>query len=275
MNRPKGTLVAVGGNDDARDDLVVLRRILGDVKGGAKNAIVVAAASRDPVATSRPYLRAFEDLGIDRVRPLDLQSRREAEERRTEERLMDADVVYFTGGDPVRLAGTLRGSKALDILRQRYAEGAVVAGTGAGAVALGHAMLPHGRAEEGRDAGDADASKGLGLLPASIIDTHFVQRGRFSRLIDAVTQAPALVGLGIGEDTAFVVREGRHVEVVGSGNVIVIDGAELRHANRERAGPADAIAVERVILHALAEGYGFDLEAREFRAPKAKQAVSA
>lgn len=271
---PKGTLVAVGGNDDARDDVVVLRRVMDKVKGGARNAVVVAAASPDPVETSRPYLRALEDLGIDRVRPLDLQSRREVEERRTEERLMDADLVCFTGGDQARLAEVLRDSKALDILRQRYAEGAVVAGTGAGAAALGQVLLPRGRAEEGREAGGADA-RGLGLLPQSVIDTHFVQRGRFSRLIDAVTRDTALVGLGVGEGTAFVVREGRRVEVVGSGNVIVIDGRELRHASRERAGPGDAMAVERLILHALAEGYGFDLETREFHAPKAEQAVSA
>ena len=265
----------MGGNEDKRDDMVVLRRVIDEVKGEAKRVVVIAAASRDPVEASRPYLRAFEDLGIGHVRPLDLQSRREAEERRTEERLAEADIVYFTGGDQSRLADVLRGTRALDLIRERYAQGAVVAGTSAGAAAMSQTMLARGKAEEGLNKGNVETRMGLGLLPGTVIDTHFIQRGRFSRLIEAVTREPSLMGLGISEDTAFVVREGRRLEVVGSDNVIVIDGREMRHTNREDVDRGDAMAVERVILHALAEGYGFDLGTHEFSAPSRKQKVIA
>ena len=275
MSRPKGTLVAVGGNEDKKDDMVVLRRIIGEVKGEAKRVLVIAAASREPVETSRPYLRAFEDLGIPHVRALDLQSRREVEDRRTEERLHEADIIYFTGGDQLRLADALRGTRALDVMRARYADGAVIAGTSAGAAAMSETMLSSGKAEEGLNKGNVRTDKGLGLLPHTIIDTHFIQRGRFSRLIEAVTHEPGLVGLGISEDTAFVVREGHLLEVVGSDNVVVVDGHEIGHSNKEDVDHGDAMAVERVILHALSEGYSFDLESRRFHPPRRAQEVRA
>ena len=264
MANPKGTLVAIGGGEDKENDRRVLRRIVEEAKGGAKTVVVVAAASREPVETSRPYLRAFEDMGIPHVRPLDLQSRREVEERRTEERLEEADVVYFTGGDQVRLADVLRGSKALDVIRARYEDGAVIAGTSAGAAAMSATMLAGGEVEEG-----------LGLLPHTIIDTHFIQRGRFSRLIEAVTQEPHLIGLGISEDTAFVVRDGHRLEVIGSDNVIVVEGHEIRHSNVDDEQAGGAMAVERVILHALSDGYTFDLTTRAFGAPQRTQKVNA
>jgi cyanophycinase len=265
---PKGTLVAIGGNEDKTDDMVILRRTLEAVRGEAKNAIVVAAASREPVEASRPYLRAFEDLGLEHVRPLDLQSRREVEEERTLRRLREADVVYFTGGDQLRLADALRGSEALSILRQRYQSGAVIAGTSAGAAAMSATMIARGDPEEGLSKGNVELDEGLGLIPNVIVDTHFIQRGRFSRLLEAVAHHPELLGIGIAEDTAFVLREGRYLEVVGSDNVIVVDGREIRDTNTREARRGENLTVERAIVHALAEGYWFDLQDRVFYTPK-------
>jgi cyanophycinase len=271
---PKGTLIAIGGNEDKRDDMRILRRTIEAARGQARTAVVIAAASREPVETSRPYLRAFEELGIEHVLPLDLQSRREVEEERTTRRLEEADIVYFTGGDQTRLADVLRGSAALDLIRQRYEAGAVVAGTSAGAAAMSQTMISRGKAEEGLAKGNVEMDEGLGLLPGVIVDTHFIQRGRFSRLLEAVAQHRDLLGLGIAEDTALVVHEGRYFEVVGSDNVIVVDGREISDTNMREARPGDALTVEHAVVHALADGYWFDLHGRVFHPPPKREVAA-
>lgn len=260
---PKGTLVAIGGNEDKADDMTILRRTIEAVRGQAKNAVVVAAASRDPREAARPYLRAFEDLGLEHVDALDVRSRSEADDERSLRRLREADIIYLTGGDQAKLADTLRGTKALDVMRERYEGGAVIAGTSAGAAAMSATMIVSGRAEEGLSKGNVRTDKGLGLLPGVVVDTHFIQRGRFSRLLETIAHHPDLLGIGIAEDTAFIVRQGRSLEVVGSDNVIVVDGREIEHTNAPDAHEGEPMTVHRAIVHALADGCWFDIERRE------------
>lgn len=266
--RAKGILVAVGGAEDKEDDMVVLSRILEEVRGEAERVEVIAAASREPREAARPYLRAFEKIGIRKVDWMAMEGRKEADDPRTVERLAEADIIYLTGGDQLRLAKTLRGSQALETIRRRYESGAVVAGTSAGAAAMSETMMARGHGEDGLTKGNVSTDEGLGLLPHTVIDTHFVQRGRFARLLEVVTDDPSLTGIGISEDTAIVVREGRKLEVVGSDNVIVFDGTEVLHTNADVADRGDPLVVARAIVHALAAGCHYDLETREIRVPK-------
>jgi cyanophycinase len=268
VTAPRGILVAVGGAEDKKDDMVVLRRVIDEVKGEAERVEVIAGASREPREAAAPYLRAFEDMGIKKVDWMAMDGKDEADRDDTVERLRKADVIYFTGGDQLRLSQTLRGSKAQEVILERYQQGAVIAGTSAGAAAMSEVMLARGTVEEGLNKGNVHTDEGLGLLPHTIIDTHFVQRGRFARLMEAVAHEPELTGIGISEDTAIIVREGHKLEVVGSDNVIVFDGTEVLHTNADEADRGDALIVARVVVHALAAGCHYDLETRELRVPK-------
>lgn len=265
---PLGALVAIGGKEDKLDEKNILARTLGAVHGEARNVVVIGAASREPGPAQRPYLRAFERLGIEKVRTLSLQHRRDIEEERTLERLREADVIYFTGGDQVRLVDAFRGSEALELVRERYERGAVIAGTSAGAVAMSEVMIARGESHEGLTKGNVKFGEGLGLLPGTIIDSHFLQRGRMARLVEAVTHKPDLLGLGLSEDTGVIVREGRYCEVVGSDTVIVVDGREIKRSNKDEARDGEPLTVERAIVHALAEGSWFDIETRAWIEPR-------
>lgn len=267
-HRPKGTLIAIGGAEDKEDDMVILRRVIDEVKGKAERVEVIAAASREPREAARPYLDAFKELGLKTIDWMALDRRDDVEDRKTLERLEEADIVYFTGGDQVRLAETLRGTRALGVMRERFEQGAVIAGTSAGAAAMSQTMLARGDPEEGLNKGNVRTASGLGLLPQTIIDTHFIQRGRFSRLMEAITHESQLLGLGISEDTALIVREGHLIEVAGSDNVIIVDGSSITHTNHDEVEHGEAMAVEGVLVHALVEGYRYDLEARRFLPPK-------
>lgn len=268
MTVPKGILVAVGGAEDKEDDMVILGRVIDEVKGTAKRVEILAGASRKPRDTASPYLKAFDEMGIEHVDWIALDSRREADDARTVARLKAADVIYFTGGDQARLVDALHGTKALTTIRARYMGGAVIAGSSAGAAAMSSTMLVGGQAEEALNKGSVRTAPGLGFLPDAVIDTHFLQRARFARLLEVVTQDPSLTGIGISEDTAVVIRGGRELEIVGADNVIVFDGSEVQHTNVLEAEKGDALVVARAVVHALAAGCHYDLKTRALRVPK-------
>ena len=110
------------------------------------------------------------------------------------------------------------------MLRQRLADGLVVAGTSAGATALGHAMILGGKGAE-VSAAAVRTGPGLGLVPKSLIDMHFGERGRLPRLLSAVALDPDQLGIGIDENTAILV-EGTCFEVLGTGVVTVVDAED-------------------------------------------------
>ena len=71
-------------------------------------------------------------------------------------------------------------------------------------------------------------SAGLGLLPGVLIDQHFEQRNRLGRLLALVAQSPALLGIGIDEDTAALVSPSGVMEVIGKGSVTLLDPARIQ-----------------------------------------------
>src|SRR6266536_4629025 len=109
-------------------------------------------------------------------------------------------------------------------------------------------------------------SAGLGLLPGVIIDQHFEQRNRLGRLLALVAQSPALLGMGVDEDTAALVTPSGVLEVIGKGSVTILDPARLTTDAYEvkRHRP---IMISGVILHSLPSAYRFDIRRRRLLAP--------
>jgi len=246
-----GTLVAVGGAEDKRDEMLILRRALDEVPGGVRRVEVLPTASREPLLAAQPHADAFRALGVPEVGVLDVRIREQAEDDAFAARVRGADLLYMTGGDQARLGDVLRGTPLLAALQDKLANGGVVAGTSAGAAAMTGTMIAQG--EPTLRKGSVRLAPGLGLLDGLVIDTHFTERGRFARLIEAVATHPRLLGVGIGEDTAIVVRGGE-MRVVGAGSVVVMDAGEMRASNVQDAAHDQPVSVARVILHTLADG---------------------
>lgn len=268
IGRAKGILVAVGGAEDKTSDMRVLRTIIDLVEGGVETVEVVPTASGVPEEVGEMYVKAFREIGVKTVRVMDVRNRADAGEERNVRRIEDADLVYLTGGDQLRLTSILGGSPVLQAIRDMYQAGGVVAGTSAGAAAMPPTMIFEGVATTGAmQKGNVQMTPGLGLLPGAVIDTHFIDRGRFSRLLEVVTANPGHVGLGLGEDTGVVVRSGHLVEVIGTGLVVVVDGHQLRFSNISRASKGEPIVVENMVVHTLAEGFGYDLAEQRYLLP--------
>lgn len=101
-------------------------------------------------------------------------------------------------------------------------------------------------------------TSGLGLLPGVIVDQHFDQRARYGRLMSLVASSPDLLGIGIDEDTAAEVRDGRMLTVLGSGAVFVID-ASAAVSDVSEARRHAPLLVSGAVVHSLPTGATFDL----------------
>lgn len=269
LSKPKGTLVAVGGNEDKQFDLRVLRRIVDLPEGGTKIVEVIPTASSIPAQVSQSYVSAFGRIGIPSVNIMNIRSRAEARSPEFVRRIREADVVFFTGGDQLRITTLVGGSPVHLAIKGHYQRGGVVAGTSAGAACMSGTMIFEGEAAAGSmQKGNVQMTPGLGLISTCVIDTHFIARGRFSRLLEVVTSNPGHIGLGVGEDTGIIIRDGHLVEVIGAGVVVVVDGHHLRYTNISDVNLGQPIAVENMIVHTLVEGHGFDLAEQRYLPPK-------
>ena len=136
--------------------------------------------------------------------------------------------------------------------------GATIGGTSAGASAMSGHMLAQGRAEIRPEKGSVSLGAGLGFLHRVVIDQHFSERQRLSRLLTVVAQNPYLQGIGIDEDTALVVERGVGIEVVGQGAVTVVDGRTMV-TNVADIADRDTPELIDVRLHLLPAGSRYRL----------------
>ena len=239
--------------------MTILRRAL-DHAPEARRVAILPTASSDPLWASELHVAAFRRLGATLVDVVNVRTPQHAAHEAHVERIRRADLVYMTGGDQARLSAVLADTPLLAALREKLEGGGVVAGTSAGAAAMSHVMVSHGDATLRK--GGVKLAQGLGLLRGAILDTHFAERGRLGRLLEAVAMHPRLVGIGLGEDTAIVVRGG-DVEVVGSGSAVVVQGHEMAYTNLAEVGHDQPMDLERMIVHALTHGRSWRLPSTE------------
>jgi cyanophycinase len=134
-----------------------------------------------------------------------------------------------------------------------------VAGTSAGAMAMGGTMIYDGNATRAHLKGEIKFSTGFDFIQNLIIDTHFEKRGRFNRLAQAVAVQPGILGIGLAEDTGMIISGGNSMEVIGSGIVTVVDGQKISYTNMIDIPDRAPISVENIIVHIMSRGECFDL----------------
>jgi len=259
VNTSHGHLVIIGGHEDRTNDMQILSRFVELAGGKDAKIVVISAASTVADEMWHTYDRAFGDLGVSNRVHLHLESRHEANDEAHIRDIVDATGIFMTGGDQKRLLAIIGGT-ALDAEMHAALKlrGAVIGGTSAGASAMSGHMLAQGRAELHPEKGSVSLGAGLGFLHKVVIDQHFSERQRLSRLLSIVAQNPYLQGIGIDEDTALVIERGVGIEVLGEGAVTVVDGRNMTTnlhdiANRETPELID------VRLHLLPSGSKYQL----------------
>jgi cyanophycinase len=254
---PLGRLLIIGGGEDRCCGSGVLERFVALCGGGRARITLVTTATGMPDEVHAEYERVFRKLGVDCTRELRLRGRADADGDTAAAILSDSTGVFISGGDQSRIRA-LVGSRANDVLRERLATGLVVAGTSAGATAMGRTMILGGEGSE-VSAAAVRTGPGLGLLPNVLIDMHFAARGRLPRLLSAVAADRDHLGVGIDENTAILV-EGDQFEVLGTGVATVADA--LGSTVVYPAGDCDPITLFDVRLHLMPAGCVFDIAER-------------
>ncbi|NWO55117.1 cyanophycinase [Chromohalobacter israelensis] len=270
-----GHIVAIGGAEDKTSELAILRRVFALAPQGNDEVAVIATASSIPEQLLPSYEAAFKRLGASRVHALNIQDRQQAADTDNVLRIQRSGVIFFTGGDQLRLTTVLGGSDTLRAVRERLREGAVVAGTSAGAAAMPSTMIYNGAAADALRKGAVNMTFGLGFVRGMVIDSHFLERGRFTRLMEVGASNPEQLGVGLGEDAAVIIHPGRILETIGPGHVIIIDSRDLASSNIAELEMGAPVAVENMILHAMVSGHGYDVDARRYLVAEELEAVLA
>ena len=260
----RGRLIAIGGNEDRANDLIVLKRVVQEVGKKEYKVVVITTASEEPEQRGMDYLRVFKNLDASKVEILDIRKRSQANSKDSVKTLEDTDLIFLTGGDQLRLTTILGGSKILQAIHTRLEEGALITGTSAGAAVFSDTMIYDGKSEEGLLKGRVFTTSGFGFVENIVFDTHFMARGRIGRLVQIITKNPTCIGVGIGENSGIVLKGDGTAEVIGRGQVIIVDGSEITYSNIMGIEPGGSIAVENVRIHSIVHGYGYDFKKRKF-----------
>jgi len=256
-----GRLLVVGGAEDKDESSMTILPRFVELAGGKKARIIVCSSpSEDVKGTLDRYRKVFEKIGVAEVVGAPIEERNEADVPELLEAVERATGVFFTGGDQLRLTALIAGTHFSEGIRRRlFKDGLIVAGTSAGAAAMSSVMLIGGSNEGSVRRADVSLAPGLGLWRDTVVDTHFNQRGRVSRLMTVFAHNPQVLGIGIDENTAVEVELGVKFTVMGENAVMVFNG-HVTHSSAPRASDDDVLALTDALIHVLPTGYGFDLQ---------------
>jgi cyanophycinase len=239
----------------------ILKRILQESAHGNDSKIeIIPTASKIPEIVGPEYAKAFQFLGAAHVNVLDIQKREDAMNEEIISRVEQADIVFFTGGDQLRLTSIIGGTTVHDKILEKYQnDNFLYVGTSAGAHSASKSMIYQGSSQEALLKGEIKITSGLGLIDHVVIDTHFVKRGRIGRLLQAVVSNPKALGIGLGEDTGLLITDGNEMEALGTGLVILVDGRKITDTNITDVDMGKPISIKNMVVHVMSKGDHYSL----------------
>jgi len=262
----KGPLITVGGKMDLSVDGSILNAFIDIVKSRCEDKPTIGilpTASQRPERTLDRYSEVFGKMGLDSI-SLNPETREEANSEEMIEKALEADAFFFSGGNQLRITTILGGSALTEEIRRKHIRGHPVGGTSAGAVCMTNLMIAYGESKNALMAGVVELTHGLHFLSKTVIDTHFTARGRFPRLVHVVVENPITLGIGLGEDTAAIWNfEDDRFRVVGSRNLMVVDGQNIKHTNISEISPDTPLHAEGITVHILSNECEYDLKKKK------------
>lgn len=254
-----GNLIIIGGAEDKEGKKEILKRVCGSIDKEKDMLLVATIATEYPKEAANKYKNVFGELKVKNIKVLDISERREAFEESNSDLIREAALIFFTGGDQLRITSLIGGTPIYDALKRSCEDGAIIVGTSAGASVMSDTMIVQGEDEDSPRKCTLKMAPGIGLINDVIIDQHFAQRGRIGRLLTGIAQNPEVLGIGIDENTAIVVSNSGIVEVVGEGAVYFIDGSGITYTNVSELYADEILSMHNVKLHILTDGNKFNL----------------
>ena len=239
-----GTLVVAGGGVT---DPAIYERFV-NLAGGAEAPIVVipTAGGGETYDDYWPGLKRLRDAGATNLTVLHTTDPQEADSEDFAAPLRKARGVWFSGGRQWRLVDAYAGTRTLTEIRKVLERGGVIGGSSAGATIQGSYLVRGDSATNTIMMGDH--TEGFGFLKNIGIDQHLLRRNRHFDLVEVIEAHPELLGIGLDENTAIVVR-GDNFEVIGQGYVAIYDSTKETGGHQR--------------FYFLAPGDRYDLETRQ------------
>ncbi len=256
--------VLIGGNEDVYPEEPIFQAMVHGIDTSSR-IVLIPTASGYPVSTSRTYQTLFRSMGFTNLEVLQVAEREDAEDKERIASVEEARIVFFVGGDQNRLHQTVADTPLHDVfLAKRSMDDVVIAGTSAGAMALGSYMIKGGSYSGALRKGEIPIGAGLGLLDDVVVDTHLVTRNRVLRIFHAVARHPKMLGLGIGNDTGVVVQK-ETLTVVGTDLAIVVDGRDIDFNNIADVAKSDTFGVGPLGVSIIPVGFSYNRRTRRMK----------
>lgn len=259
----EGNLIIIGGAEDKKGEKEILKEVCSKLDRENEKLVIATVATELPEEVGKEYTKIFKNLGVKNISILDIQDRAHAFEEKNVNMLKAASIVFFTGGDQLKITSLLGGTPLYKVIKDINEEGCIFVGTSAGASVMSDTMIISGADDDSPKKCTIKMAPGLGLIKDVIIDQHFAQRGRVGRLLGAIAENPECLGIGIDEDTAIEVSEKGYFKVLGSGAVYVIDASEISFTNVSEQNSEEILSMFNVKMHVLKSNDRFDLTKRQ------------
>lgn len=213
-----GTLIIVGGGATPRE---AVDQFLSAAGGKDSPIIVVSNAFADEPPEEQKVCGWLKEAGASNVRQVHARNKQELAQADLQTHLKEARGVWFTGGRQWRLVDAYLDTPIQTLFHDVLRRGGVIGGTSAGATIQGDYLV------RGNPLGNDDMmaegyERGFGFLPGVAIDQHFNEPERLDDMTELKKAHPQLVGIGIDEATAMIVR-GTTLQVVGQNKVAIFD----------------------------------------------------
>lgn len=257
-----GNFIVIGGAEDKEGGREILKRVCNSINKDEDIILISTIATEFPMESLRRYKKVFSELGVRKIENLHIENREDSFKETNSELIRKAALVFFTGGDQLRITSLIGGTPVFNELKRVIEDGGIVVGTSAGASVMSDTMIVQGDDEESPRKCTLNMAPGLGFLENIIIDQHFAQRGRIGRLLTGIAQNPEVLGVGIDEDTAIVVVDKGIAEVIGNGAVYFVDGSKILYSNVSEQHSDEILSMFNVKLHVLKDGDKFNFLTR-------------
>ena len=217
-----GSLVIVGG---AMKDPAIIERFL-ELAGGKDAPIIMipTAGGRQEYGPYWSGLIQFKEVGATNLTVLHTTDRTVADSEEFVKPIQKARGVFFGGGRQWHLADAYLHTRTHDELFKLLERGGVIGGTSAGATIQGSYLVRGDTKSNTVMMGDH--MEGMGFLRNVGIDQHLLKRNRHFDMIEVIKKNPELLGIGLDENTAIVVRRDQF-EVIGQSYVVIYDNTSV------------------------------------------------
>jgi cyanophycinase len=228
----RGTLLIVGGGNLTGSG--INEKFIELAGGPDRNFVIVPTAGGNRnaqgqlIAYDEPRIIApWVKLGLKHVRMLHTHDPKVADTEEFASVLRSADAVWFNGGRQWNIVDSYANTLTYREFHKVLERGGVIGGSSAGATIQGEYLVRGDTS--GPDVmmtAEPNHQEAFKFLRKVAIDQHINTRSRWDHLIPVIQKYPNLLGIGLSEATAIVVKKDTF-EVMGAWKVAVHDNTRL------------------------------------------------